>query len=424
MAVSGYEEAVDPRPPPSQDTVEAGADGLRPRVAARAASGSGRLIVGGAVLLGLVAFLWLSSTRSHRTRDLQNAVVPSGASSAEISAPLTPPEIGAMEAAGRGGGYVAPPSPVVVSTAPAAPSPPPPVVITQTVPPKTDGQGAQLVLQRRKAPALVVDLAEGAGATAAPGPGAVAAVGSSGPPAATGASGSGSGPSGSAAAINGARPPPGAAVGPNTLNSDEQFAARVEAAEPERVRATMLRNQPFTVPQGAMIPGVLETALNSDLPGYARAVVSRDVRSFDGANVLIPRGSRVIGQYRSAVALGQSRAFVIWTRVIRPDGGSIQIGSSGADQLGRVGMEGKVDRHFFQRFGGAILLSVVNGGTSILANRAANQVGIGSPQQATGLASAIGPTEISPTIKVSQGAPIRIFVARDLDFSSVQAATR
>ena len=66
----------------------------------------------------------------------------------------------------------------------------------------------------------------------------------------------------------------------------------------------------FIIAQGAVIPAVLETAINSDLPGYVRAVVSRDVSSFDGKNVLVPRGSRLVGQYRSGVALGQSRAFV------------------------------------------------------------------------------------------------------------------
>ena len=148
-------------------------------------------------------------------------------------------------------------------------------------------------------------------------------------------------------------------------------------------------------------------------------MVSRDVRSFDGSTVLIPRGSRVIGQYRSGLAQGQSRAFVIWTRILRPDGASIQIASSGADALGRAGMDGQVDRHFFQRFGGAILLSVVNGAVAGLSERASTQIVIGSSQDAASLGALAQPANISPTIKVPQGSPIRIFVARDLDFSPV-----
>ena len=207
------------------------------------------------------------------------------------------------------------------------------------------------------------------------------------------------------------------------MNGDEQFASRITTTEAERSRATFLRNRGSTVQQGAMIPAVLETALNSDLPGFTRAVVSRDVRSFDGSQVLIPRGSRVIGQYRSGVALGASRAFVIWTRVLRPDGASIQIGSSGADALGQAGLPGRVDRHFFERFGGALLLSVISLGQSALNDGNSTQVVIGSSSDASslaGAASALTPQNISPTIKVAQGTPIRIFVARDLDFSPVE----
>jgi type IV secretion system protein VirB10 len=211
-----------------------------------------------------------------------------------------------------------------------------------------------------------------------------------------------------------------------SVSDDELFAQRVETeAEPDHARATVLHHKGSVVAQGAMIAAVLETALDSDLPGFARAVVSRDVRSFDGQAVLIPRGSRVIGEYRPATAQGQTRAFVIWTRVLRPDGVSIQIGSPATDPLGRAGLSGAVDTHFFERFGGAILLSVVNAGATALAGSPSTEVVVGSSQQATGLAataSAFAPQNIPPTIKVPQGAPIRIFVARDLEFTNVGTA--
>jgi type IV secretion system protein VirB10 len=170
---------------------------------------------------------------------------------------------------------------------------------------------------------------------------------------------------------------------------------------------------------------VLETALNSDLPGFARAVVSRDVRSFDGSTVLIPRGSRVIGEYKSGLEQGQSRAFIIWQRILRPDGGSIQIASSGTDQLGRAGLDGDVDRKFFQRFGGAILTSVLSAGVAAVSRQPSTSVIIGSGGGAGGLGGLAGvgqSSTVSPTIKVPQGSPIRIFVAKDLDFSPVGAA--
>ena len=76
----------------------------------------------------------------------------------------------------------------------------------------------------------------------------------------------------------------------------------------------------YSVPIQTLLIFSALSFLPSDLPGFTRAVVSRDVMSFDGKTVLIPRGSRLIGQYKSGVAMGASRVFVIWTRVIRPDG--------------------------------------------------------------------------------------------------------
>lgn len=181
-----------------------------------------------------------------------------------------------------------------------------------------------------------------------------------------------------------------------------------------------MRNLSAIAPQGTIISGVLETAINSDLPGFTRAVVSRDVLSFDGKAVVIPRGSRLIGQYKSAVALGQTRAFIIWTRVIRPDGVSVQIGSPGTDELGEGGLAGEVNRHFFRRFSGSILLSVLNAGVAAVSRTPSTQITIGSPAAAAGAASAaeLGDA-IPPTITVKQGEAINIFVARDLDFSTV-----
>nr|MBA3810961.1 TrbI/VirB10 family protein [Caulobacteraceae bacterium] len=195
--------------------------------------------------------------------------------------------------------------------------------------------------------------------------------------------------------------------------------------------ATSLRNPRSVVPQGTMIPAVLETAMNSDLPGFVRAVVSRDVRGFDAADVLIPRGSRLVGQYRSGLSQGASRIFVIWTRVLRPDGASVQIGSPGGDPLGRAGQEGKLHTHFFRQFATSILLSVINAEVSNLAAQPTTQIVIGGT--ATGVASSAAPVApvaggsttptaptYPPTITVLQGAPISIFVAKDLDFSTVQ----
>lgn len=204
------------------------------------------------------------------------------------------------------------------------------------------------------------------------------------------------------------------------LSAEEQFADRVSQADARPTSAVRLNNLTQVVPQGSVITGVLETAINSDLPGFVRAVVSRDVTGFDGRQVLIPTGSRLIGQYRSGLAAGQSRAFVIWTRLIRPDGVSIQLASPVTDPLGRAGLGGKVDNHFLQRFGSAILLSVINTGTAALA-RGADAVIIQSAQDAQSVAGIALQRNITipPTVNVAQGTPIRILTARDLDFSGV-----
>jgi type IV secretion system protein VirB10 len=385
-------DSRDLRPPPSdqEPPIDIG-ESLRPAVAGAESKNGLWLALGVAALLAIVMFVWLSAQRADRARAVNAQLEGAGVSTVATIDSAPPPALLMAETAGRDA--LLPPTPPLLPDTSAIPVPvaaaysAAPVMIGSPMPAPRVDPGVH-----RRAPALIVDLAEGS-------------VGGAANTTLTGL----------AAA---AQAKPGGPTAP-TLNGDEAFAQRVGASEPESAQATMLRNPQSVVPQGAMIPAVLETALNSDLPGFTRAVVSRDVRSFDGSTVLIPRGSRVIGQYRSGLAQGQSRAFVIWTRILRPDGASIQIASSGADALGRAGMDGEVDRHFFQRFGGAILLSVVNGAVAGLSERASTQIVIGSSQDAASLGALAQPANISPTIKVPQGSPIRIFVARDLDFSPV-----
>src|SRR5205085_6579618 len=119
--------------------------------------------------------------------------------------------------------------------------------------------------------------------------------------------------------------------GDEKLSPDERFAVRMHSNAVETSHATKLRNVSQLAPQGTVIPAVLETAIDSDLPGSVRAVVSRDVRGFDGTRVLIPRGSKLVGEYRSGISLEHSRAFVIWSRILTPEGVSIAVGSPGTD---------------------------------------------------------------------------------------------
>ncbi|MBS0360000.1 MAG: type IV secretion system protein VirB10 [Proteobacteria bacterium] len=278
-----------------------------------------------------------------------------------------------------------PPAPMA-QTPPSAPIPAPAVATPTVIAP--DPSEANY-----KAPAVVVDLGDnsvGGGARA------IGQTGVAGAPVA------GSGPQ---------------------LNADERFAARVTSSNTETARAIQMRDLSHVVPQGFVVPATLETAIDSDLPGSVRAVVSRDVRGFDGKAVLIPRGSHIIGQYRSAAAIGQKRAFVVWSRIITPDGVSIDVGSPATDELGRGGLSGKADSHFFERFGSAILLSVISAGVDAAGRGSGNntELVIGSATQANQVASIAlqKQIDIPTTIRVPQGAPVQVSVARDLDFSGV-----
>lgn len=201
-------------------------------------------------------------------------------------------------------------------------------------------------------------------------------------------------------------------------NSANDFASRVGGVGGAAARASAMTNPSTTVTQGTLIPAVLETAIDTNVPGYVRAVVSQDVRSFDGSKVLVPRSSRLIGQYQSGMQNGQKRAYVIWTRLIRPDGASVNLASPAVGFDGTTGLAGKVSgAGFFQRFGSAMLLSVVGGLGGLVSGGVAPVVLGASSSAASTAAQQDG--QKGPTVRVRQGEPIRIFTARDLDFSGV-----
>ena len=221
---------------------------------------------------------------------------------------------------------------------------------------------------------------------------------------------------GRGAAINGGGATAGSGAGTGT-------GAAVETDE-DAVRATVLRNRSGLVPQGVIIAAVLETPLNSDRPGMARALVSKDVRGFDGSRVLIPRGSRLIGEFKADASPGMRRILVNWQRLIRPDGVTIRIGSPSSDQLGGAGIPGKVNTHFFERFLGAVLQSSLMVGVNVASQipNDGNNVYIGLPNSVGQAGQELVPdTSRPPTVKVPAGAQIAIFVARDLDFGGTPA---
>lgn len=191
--------------------------------------------------------------------------------------------------------------------------------------------------------------------------------------------------------------------------------------------------------QGKSIPAVLETAIHTALPGQVRAMVSEDVYGESGRRVLIPKMSRLVGEYETAkISAGQSRVMVIWQRALLPDGKSVRLASPGTDGLGRSGITGDVDNHYLERFGAAFLVSMLgvaleeaastanmssnNAGGLIIVDRARSEAVRGL--QSTVESILKSQANIPPTIQIAQGSRVRVFVARDLDLSSVAPQAR
>ena len=209
-----------------------------------------------------------------------------------------------------------------------------------------------------------------------------------------------------------------AAAGPaSPLGPQPPARDQADTRTSGRIMAARLDNPSMTIPQGTLINAVLETGLDSTGAGYARALVTRDVQGFDGTRLLIPRGSRLYGSYEAGVDQGQKRALIRWTRLLRPDGATINLDSPASDPLGRVGVPGKVNSHFVQRFGNALLNSTVGLGNLLLSRRVTPVVVVPG---ATGQVPTVsGNDQIKPTLTVKPGARVSVFVQHDLDFSSV-----
>ncbi|UWR24578.1 TrbI/VirB10 family protein [Sulfitobacter sp. S190] len=186
-------------------------------------------------------------------------------------------------------------------------------------------------------------------------------------------------------------------------------------------QAQVIANPSNTVIQGTMIQAVMETALDSSLPGQVRAIISEDVYSYDGTRLLIPRGSRLIGRYRSGLEIAQRRVTIAWDRIILPTDQTIQISSFGGDQLGRSGVTGFVDTRFDERFGSAALISIISAAPSAAAGEVEDETAADILEDvgddlADATDSVIGEyLSIGPVIYVDQGVRVTVMVDRDLE---------
>jgi type IV secretion system protein VirB10 len=188
---------------------------------------------------------------------------------------------------------------------------------------------------------------------------------------------------------------------------------------PDRVQPPA---SPYVLQAGAVIPASLITGLRSDLPGQVTAQVTEDVYdSPTGKTLLIPQGSRLVGQYDAQIAFGQSRALLVWNRLIMPNGKSIVLERQpGADTEGYAGLEDEVDNHWGMLFKAAILSTILSvgaeAGTSNSENNLAQAIRMGASQSFNQAGEQIvgRSLNIQPTITIRPGFPVRVMVTHDL----------
>lgn len=365
---------------------------------------SGALALGVMLLLGAGFLFWYYSTQLAATRDAAAAakkleaervagdskVPPLG----RIDPPLPPPtSVNSAPAP-------APPSPVANATAPTPPAGPPP---------KTP---AELTLERQLAqPVLRTTGARPSGAA---------------PPFAVTSSDS--------ALASGANVTSLASTGGSTSagasSTGGALAANLRPTQTPAVTAQLLPTRRFLLPKGAFVDCTLETAIDSTYEGMTTCIGASDIYSADGKVVLLERGTKYVGEQKGSPQQGQGRVFVLWSEARTPTGVVVQLASPGTDELGRNGLPGFVDNHFWERFGAAILISVLDGTMQALVasqqrsssgNTGGGAVVIG-PQGSNVVAEVLrGTVSIPPTVVKNQGERIQILVARDVDFRTVYA---
>lgn len=377
----------------------------------------------GAVVLLIIYFSFFRQEKVvDTTADIGKESKPTSVASTSIPSDVAPlPTIPQAPMVTAPSAPPPPPAPV----APTPPPPPPPPVVQESAPsapplqavltPKDDKSVAAAALKRRQSSIIL------------------------------GGKGSGEGGGSEGDSSDGKDKDAKSKEDKNKAQFDPYFV--MEHSQADQQKATVTGNMGYLIAQGKIIDAVLESAINTDVPAPIRAIVSRDVYSESGKNILIPRGSRLIGQFAATPPqVNQVRLAINWTRVIRPDGVDFALDSPAVDQLGRGGAEGVVDNKYYEIFGNAIMLSVINiafsslvdavvGTGSITAGGAVNEAGVTTTTksgttrdlaiekslddlQSVSEGIAKNYLSIKPTLTIDQGTQIKVFTKRDLLFPS------
>lgn len=234
----------------------------------------------------------------------------------------------------------------------------------------------------------------------------------------------------------GAMPAGGVPVGappaaPAGAGGGDGLSQRLKPAVVDARAAGRLPNLDWLLARGQSVPCVLQTGIDTTLPGLVTCKVMTDVRSANGKNVLIERGSMGIGEQQSSLRQGQARTFALWDRIAMPTGVFIELDSPATDQMGMSGIPGFVNNHFLERFGGAIMVSLIKDYTQALVQRQVSSTSGGTAYVNTTQSGSDIATEtlknsinIPPTLVVNPGTVVYMTVARDISFERVYEVVR
>jgi type IV secretion system protein VirB10 len=228
----------------------------------------------------------------------------------------------------------------------------------------------------------------------------------------------------------------GSEYDPAAQKDKEDFARRSGADGQWTLNASRSPGARYELKSGTILPGIMISGINSDLPGTLLAQVSQNV--FDtasGRHLLIPQGSRLFGRYDSRVIMGQERVLIAWNRVILPDGSTLDLGSMpGADQEGYAGFTDSVDNHYMRLFGSAVIMSMITGGMAYSvdsfgnnSNNNNNNTPSVQDEMGSALAATMGQASvsllnknmnISPTLEIRPGYRFNLIVVKDISFDA------
>ena len=222
----------------------------------------------------------------------------------------------------------------------------------------------------------------------------------------------------------GAMSPLGTTPGEATGNPREagELGTLLRPRTTAAVHAQMLPAQRLLMPKGAFLDCTLETAIDSTLPGMTTCILATDSFGVDGKVVLLERGTKLIGETRGQVQQGAARIFVLWTEARTPTGVIVPLDSPGADELGRSGLPGEVNTHFWERFGAAMLISVIEGAVqAAVQNSSSGGTVVVNPSSSQDVLTEVlkSTINIQPTVVKRNGDRIQALVARNLDFRTV-----